>query len=396
MKLRSILLTALAASTTLAACDKSENSGAPTPEDKMPKGVTLSLPNLNPTTRAVGDAIKANSQVELQNFKVFFVKGNTVVTDQELTYDGNVQKTYFSNTDADWATITESGRDLVYHFLPYETTKVVVVGNLGNVEYSALASMTTESVPNDNGTGDANHPLYQLYGEDDLTEGGAPDDKSHQNIYQATVTLAPRVSRFEIYGFEYQAAEAPATNKYARVELQKIALNNYYTQYDFVTMAPVASTKVSGTITEATAWTWIQDQAKVQTAWWNELTLNLAPGEKKFVNGDAITDPAEDGEEATGIITYGLAHVTDKANNPELLLSLYGVTVKESVETKYPLYLHAKFNGEKVTDNPAFAAGKIYRVFFSFTDENIEQPQRCVELNVQVANWTVVPVTPEF
>ncbi len=384
MKLRSILLTALAASTTLAACDKSENSGGPTPEDKMPKGVTLTLPNLKPQVRAIGDAMEANSQVELQNFKVFFVKGNTAVSADELTYNGSVQKTYFSNADEDWTEIAAAGRELIYHFLPYETTKVVVVGNLGNVEYSALAAMTTESVPNDT---DAGHPLYQLYGEEALTEGGAPDDATHQNIYQATVTLEPRVSRFEIYGFEYRAAEASATNKYARVELQKIALNNYYTQYDFVTKQPVESTKVSGEISEDTAWTWIQNR----TDWCDDLSsLSLAPGDKKFVNGDAITDPAEDGEGATRIVTYGLADITDKANNPELLLSLYGVT---EAETKYPLYLHGKFVG---TDKTAFGSGKIYRVFFSFTDTDLQQPQRCVELNVKVANWTVVAVTPEL
>ena len=58
------------------------------------------------------------------------------------------------------------------------------------------------------------------------------------------------------------------------------------------------------------------------------MNLELAVGGKKFVDGTDITDPAEDGEDAAGIITYGLAHVTDAAKNPELLLALRGVNMR--------------------------------------------------------------------
>ena len=47
--------------------------------------------------------------------------------------------------------------------------------------------------------------------------------KFHDNVYTANVTLEPRVSRFEIYGFQYtQEGDVP---KYTSVKLQKIALN---------------------------------------------------------------------------------------------------------------------------------------------------------------------------
>lgn len=69
-------------------------------------------------------------------------------------------------------------------------------------------------------------------------------------------------------------------------------------------------------------------------------------------------DPAEDGEDAAGIITYGLAHVTDAAKNPELLLALRGVNSNSEV----PLYLRGQF-----TNASAFTSGKIYRVLYSFT-----------------------------
>ena len=107
------------------------------------------------------------------------------------------------------------------------------------------------------------------------------------------------------------------------------------------------------------------------------------------MDGTVISDPAEDGEEATDIITYGLAHVANAENNPELLLALIGK--KDGAET--PRDLRGQFTKSAAG---ACASGKIYRVLYSFTDADFDEPERCVELTVTVANWTVVAVTPEF
>lgn len=375
---------ALAASMTLVACDKNENEmGGPT--DMQPKRVTVKLPNLAPApgTRAVGDAMLNGSQVELTDFKVFFLdaSGAPITVPQ---YNGQDQQVYFSSDDDTWEEIATSGKDLTFHFLPYQTAKVVVVGNQGNIEYATLANKT-EDVLNDTENG---HPKYTLYGEDELTEGGAPDNESHENVYQASVNLEPRVSRFEIYGFEYELAEEPATNKYTSVKLDKIALNNYYTKYDFVTKTPSETGKVFDNPDKNTLWSWVENAvapwADVLSA--EETELTLTPGQPKAPDGGVVA--ADNGEGAENIITYGLAHVADKANNPELLLTLHGTTADGTEE---PIYLRGTF-----TNSPAFNSGKIYRVLYSFSDADFTQPERCVELNVKVANWTVVPVTPEF
>ena len=382
MRARNLFLMALAASMTLVACDKNENEmGGPT--DMQPKRVTVKLPNLAPApgTRAVGDAMQDGSQVELTDFKVFFLDASEApITVPQ--YNGQDQQVYFSSADETWGEIAASGKDLTFHFLPYQTAKVVVVGNQGDIDYATLADKT-EDVPNDS---DGDHPTYTLYGEDELTEGGAPDSESHENVYQASVNLEPRVSRFEIYGFEYELAKDPATNKYTSVKLDKIALNHYYTKYDFVTKIPDEESKVFDNLDESTLWSWVES-AKVP--WADELSsttaLTLTPGQSKAPNGDAVA--ADDGEGAKAIITYGLAHVEDAANNPELLLTLHGTTA----DGEEPIYLRGTF-----TNSQAFNSGKIYRVLYSFSDDDFTQPERCVELKVTVANWTVVPVTPEF
>ncbi|MGN1109660.1 MAG: hypothetical protein ACI4RK_09815, partial [Oscillospiraceae bacterium] len=288
-----------------------------------------------------------NSQVALSNFKVFFLdaSGNEVTIPEYPT--GTAQKTYFSSTDQEsWEAITADGRDLTYHFLPYQTAKVVVVGNQGEIDYADLANKS-ENVPNDT---EAGHPTYTLYGYDDLEEGGAPDDENHENVYQASVTLEPRVSRFEIYGFEYELAQAPATNKYTSVKLEKIALNHYYTAYDFVTKTPSETGKVFAEPNASTLWTWVDGAA---APWADVLSsgtdvLSLNAGESKAPNGGTVA--TNNGEGAEDIITYGLAHVESATNNPELLLTLHGTTATGTVE---PIYLRGKF-----TNSAAFNSGK--------------------------------------
>lgn len=238
MKVKNLVLMALVATMGLVSCSKDEHEdGVKT--DTMPKSVTIKLPNIQKTvkSRATGDAMKGGSQVALENFKVFFVDaaGNLQTVPQ---YENQDQQVYFSKTDSEWAEIGENGKDITYHFLPAATSKVVVVGNIGDVEYSTIATRV-DHIPNDNGSG---HPTYPLYGEDELEEKKLDGSEIHDNVYTANVTLEPRVSRFEIYGFQYtQEGDVP---KYTSVKLQKIALNNYYTQSDFVSKLPVEDTNL--------------------------------------------------------------------------------------------------------------------------------------------------------
>ena len=150
MKVKNLVLMALVATMGLVSCSKDEHEdGVKT--DTMPKSVTIKLPNIQKTvkSRATGDAMKGGSQVALENFKVFFVDaaGNLQTVPQ---YENQDQQVYFSKTDSEWAEIGENGKDITYHFLPAATSKVVVVGNIGDVEYSTIATRV-DHIPNDNG-----------------------------------------------------------------------------------------------------------------------------------------------------------------------------------------------------------------------------------------------------
>lgn len=378
---------ALAASMTFVACDKNE-SDLSAPAENSLKSVTLRLPNIKNAvkTRATGDAM-AEGQIALNNFKVFFLdaSGAEVTVPTNLGENLTQPELYFDGADV--ASHVGTGNATTYHLLPAATAKVVVVGNCGDVPYAEL-DQDTYTVLND---GDADvdadgneHPYYPLYGESGLTPKNGADDVQHNNVYTATVNLEPRIARFEIFGFGYADATAEA---FESVELNKIALSNYYTNYNLVSGA--AKGTVVNCPTESTAiWDWIQTTATAP--WANVFAANftIANNTRKFANGttmEATYDiETQKGNGVENIITFGVMPAATAANNPELMLSFYGVKGAD----KTPLYLRGTFNNSK-----EFEAGKIYRVFFPI--QNWDQPERCVELTVTVMDWSVEVITPD-
>lgn len=380
---------ALAASMTLASCDKDEEFAGNT--DTAFKSVTVKLPNIKKnTTRAIGDAVADESKVSLINYKVFFLDAsNKEVAVPAI--EGQAQQVYFSSTTGEgWddnVSTDDANNAKTYHFLPASAVKVVVVGNMDNVNWDDVDGQDDEALEVLNDTEDG-HPYYPLRGESPLSlKTDAVDDEKHNNVYEAIVNLEPRTARFEIYGFEYKLAEGNTQFTYEKVELAKIALSNYYMTYDFVSKKATGTAEVAPTETSK-VWDWMNATV---APWANSFaaTFEVEQEAKKFANGTSMDDNyADGGEGATGIITYGLTEVEDAANNPELLLTFYGV---DAAGSKTPLYVRGKF-----TQSEAFKAGKIYRVMFPILDAVWNQPDRCVELTVEVAKWEVVPVTPEF
>ena len=132
MKVKSFLLTALAASMVLVSCDK--NEGDPNvPTDKSLKSVTIKLPNINQAidSRATGEGMKAG-QIALKDFKVFFLNANgecindQVPTTEELGEGLTQPPLYFDNDNV--VNHVGANNKTTYHFLPATTAKVVVVG----------------------------------------------------------------------------------------------------------------------------------------------------------------------------------------------------------------------------------------------------------------------------
>ena len=232
MKIKNYLALTLMAAVSFAACDKGENGAD---GDKSPKSVTLTLSNVVPGTRAADDPVAGDSKVTLNDFQVFFAESDgTLVKGKTL-----------QNTDAEhyFAVADFKDENKVFHFLPAEVTKVIVVGNLSEDLKTALASAgstddlkRTLSVAAEQD--DANLALYD---EVELTTVVGEDSAGHP-LYKAAMVLEPRVARIEVVGFEYKAEVDDATQAekerlYESIQVEQIVLNNYYGQAEFVTGA---------------------------------------------------------------------------------------------------------------------------------------------------------------
>ena len=122
MKVRSFLLSALAASMTFVACDNNDNEMGQL--DNTPKSVSINLPNVFAGTRSAGNTIENQSKVALTDLQVFFTDGTNLYNGK--TTEGIEAEHYFS-TKTDY----DNREDKVFHFLPHGVNKVIVVGNNG-------------------------------------------------------------------------------------------------------------------------------------------------------------------------------------------------------------------------------------------------------------------------
>ena len=185
-------MTALAASMTFVACDNKDDEMGQL--DNTPKSVSIDLSNVIPVTRGAGQEVEDNSKVSLTDLQVFFTDGTTLYKGK--TIEGTEATHYFSNKSN-----FDDRADKVFHFLPAEVNKVIVVGNNG----SQINASTYVDLKKDLIIAEQQNPTdLDLYKEVELTSVSGQDEAGHP-LYKAKVVLEPRVSRIEIGKFEYTA-----------------------------------------------------------------------------------------------------------------------------------------------------------------------------------------------
>lgn len=81
MKVKSFLLTALAASMTFVACDNKDDEMGQL--DNTPKSVSIDLSNVIPVTRGAGQEVEDNSKVSLTDLQVFFTDGLPCIKEKQ-------------------------------------------------------------------------------------------------------------------------------------------------------------------------------------------------------------------------------------------------------------------------------------------------------------------------
>ena len=306
MKVKSFLLTALAASMTFVACDNKDDEMGQL--DNTPKSVSIDLSNVIPVTRGAGQEVEDNSKVSLTDLQVFFTDGTTLYKGK--TIEGTEATHYFSNKSN-----FDDRADKVFQFLPTEVNK-----EIGKFEYTAptqgqrkYKSIEVQQVMVNNYFGKADR------------QGGTASDIQNSDINPGSIFGLFETAADAWYNDEFTSTESPATT------------------------LPLV------TLDENTQYKHSYEKGNVRPAY------HFFPKDNNIGN----------------------------TNHPQVLVKLIGTT---NEGTKVPLYLATS------TFTPAVTAdfAKIYVMNFAFSDEDLDNPQKCVEVTVDVMSWDVVPVTPEF
>ena len=374
MKLTKLMLSASIAALALVACNKQDT----TPEVNRLKTVEISLENVLISKGLAGDKINAGDAVQVNDFKVFL----TDAAGNEYTAkvaDGSAEAQSYWTVDG-----LANAEPAVFHYVDPNCTKVVAVANLGKdltfAEYKALANLQIDA--------QQDQKTLVLYDEADLVKAeGQHNDVNVDgttyvsDVYEAELVLTPRVSRFEVDGFKVKFNDEP---KYKEINITQLAFQNYYPETSVVTGTETGElvNLVGDLANQAGVYTWLDTPVDPQPWYRDYFDLTITP-----------EDPTKD---TPAPLAY---HIFSCTETPVLIIKL--------LADGQPAYLYSKgffkADGTQVTE---FEEGKIYRMSAAgevagdgsipIDEDDIDPMDRCLEITVDVVDWAVELVYPEF
>lgn len=414
-----LMFAALAAAAVFTACNK-EN---PVQEPVQPvnKSVVINLANVMPSTKAAGGTTIADeTQITLNNYQVFFSDGTKLYAPKTKTAVEGAE-TYFSFTDEGTPDVSKQ-----FHFLPQSVKEVIVIGNYGEeIEVgdgegeinTKLALMNLVKTLN---IADQQDPTeLMLYGidesltametdaegyEHETDNNGREEDVHPEPLFKAEINLHPAVARFEVTGFEYAKVNATTDRNFKTMTIENLSVINWCES------AVVAMAETGLTVTASGEDTYfggfynddtmfpsylqpikeVVTEANDEDIWYFDYIKQTMPD--NYVLGEGNVTVA-------GKSCYEY-HVFPGAN-PRFIAELTGVNVLGAVEAEgdqpavegtpvtTKLYLQTINEFEPV-------AGNIYRMFFKFDDNDLRAAEKCIQVEITVDKWNVVPVTPVF
>lgn len=350
MKIKSIVLMALAASMACVACDK---EGTGTGQSGAPKSVNIKLANVVTKTRSAGGSqIAPGSPVTLSSYQIFFSDGTTLYTAKDANNQSDADQ-YIDSNDLQEGVLPTTGN---YHFLPAAVNKVIVIGNHTELNVTTEAELNIALAIADEQDADN----LTLYATSALTPA-SPEHEDGNPLYTAELELAPRIARLFVKSFTCTFD----TPSYTEVKIEKMAMNNYYKAN---TLASQETSDLENTVlNNSTVWDWFS---------------SLTPG---FHNDDLSITLTSAAPSATTDLYY---HFFPGSAEPQLVVRAQGDDT--------PLFLAtARFknaSGEPVV----WKAGTIYEMDFAFKVTDFDQPDKCVDITVTPVKWVVETITPEF
>lgn len=386
MKATKLLCGIAAMALAFAACNKVEQ---PATDNGNLKSVFVKFDNIDFITKAdAGAAIADGANIAVSKIQVFFTDGTKLYLGKDAS--GNTATHYFEA-----GTVSSA-----FHFLPANVNKVIAIANCGEISVTDGVTTLASAINTiDFGVGDRqDQSNLPLYGENGLTKIAATGDNhphdTNVDYYKSEITLLPRVARVEITGFEYAQVEVQNGDAletlprvYNKIQLNKVAVSNYYGRYTLYNGNPSDTYQRAGT-TASEVVTYLSGLTVTPSLWYYDMIgQDLdATSSYKYVADATNTNKA--------LYAYTLA-----AGNrvPNIYLNMNGFIGSEALADSTPLNLVTlKLNDATGAELTALEAGKIYRMNFKFDDDDLKLKGKCIDVTVSVSTWNVVAVTPEF
>lgn len=391
MRLSKLMLGMAVAAVSFAACNKEDITPS---VEQGNKSVTLSLANVLQTKSASNKV--AADEIKLNSFQVFFSDGTTLYSPKNVDGKGTAT-TRFTQQEPDGL--------YEFHFLPKAVDRVIVVGNMDELNVTTYAALEA-AVENLTVGGEQNPANVRLMGIDTVLEPGETEHAAGNNTgiqhpdpyVHADVNLSPAVARFEITGFEYAPLKDGAEKRnYTTMTVDNLSIRNYYTKAK-VNFANVPTTEepdllnFGGALTKENVYVDYFNKLGEEPVWWlDKVGTTLADNAYASV----VAIPATETEPAKDCYAYNVF----PGALPQFLMQLTGA--EGGVES--PLYLMTSALKVKNANNEMVAltaeditAGNVYRMAMKFDDSNLQNPEKCIEVSITVDEWVVVAVTPEF
>lgn len=380
MKITKLMLSAAVAALALVSCNKQDT----TPTTNRLKTVEIAIDNAVITKGLAGDKISQGQAVQVNDFQVFLTDASGKIEFEAMVADGSAPaQKYWDAED-----LKDGALSAQFHYVDPNCTKVIAIANLGKDitfdEFLALEVLNVDA--------QQNQKTLVLYDEQTLQAAGTQHNDKNVNgttyvadVYKADLVLTPRVSRFEVDGFTVKFdSENP---KYQEIKISQLAFQNYYPLTSATTGEESGDlvNHIADLTNQGEVYSWLDDPAKPEVWYRDYFDLTITPA-----------SPTADTPEP---LAY---HMFSCDETPVLVIKL--------LADGQPAFLYSKgffkMDGENVVEVTEFEEGKIYRMSAAgevlgdgsipIDEEDIDPMDRCLEITVDVIDWAVELIFPEF
>lgn len=380
MKITKLMLSAAVAALALVSCNKQDT----TPTTNRLKTVEIAIDNAVITKGLAGDKISQGQAVQVNDFQVFLTDASGKIEFEAMVADGSAPaQKYWDAED-----LKDGALSAQFHYVDPNCTKVIAIANLGKDitfdEFLALEALNVDA--------QQDQKTLVLYDEQTLQAAGTQHNDKNVNgttyvadVYKADLVLTPRVSRFEVDGFTVKFdSENP---KYQEIKISQLAFQNYYPLTSATTGEESGDlvNHIADLTNQGEVYSWLDDPAKPEVWYRDYFDLTITPA-----------SPTADTPEP---LAY---HMFSCNETPVLVIKL--------LADGQPAFLYSKgffkMDGENVVEVTEFEEGKIYRMSAAgevlgdgsipIDEEDIDPMDRCLEITVDVIDWAVELIFPEF